>query len=61
VLHLLDVCTETDPRSGVVTQQENYKRSGFVLAYRNVRYGRLMNFGRTKPNSTITMAGVSSA
>jgi hypothetical protein len=24
---------------GVVTQQENYKKSGFVLAYRNVRYG----------------------
>jgi GNAT superfamily N-acetyltransferase len=24
---------------GVVAQQENYKRSGFVLAYRNVRYG----------------------
>jgi Acetyltransferase (GNAT) domain/Acetyltransferase (GNAT) family len=24
---------------GVVTQQENYKRSGFVLACRNVRYG----------------------
>ena len=24
---------------GVVTQQENYKKSGFALAYRNVRYG----------------------
>ncbi|MEW6256427.1 MAG: GNAT family N-acetyltransferase [Pseudomonadota bacterium] len=24
---------------GVVAQQENYKRSGFVLAHRNVRYG----------------------
>jgi len=24
---------------GVVAQQENYKKSGFVLAYRNVRYG----------------------
>ena len=23
---------------GVVTQQENYKRSGFKLAYRNIRY-----------------------
>src|SRR5271166_3763231 len=27
---------------GVVTQQENYKRSGFVLAYRNVRYGAVI-------------------
>jgi hypothetical protein len=24
---------------GVIAQQENYKRSGFTLAYRNVRYG----------------------
>lgn len=24
---------------GVVAQQDNYRRSGFVLAYRNVRYG----------------------
>lgn len=24
---------------GVVAEQENYKRSGFVLAYRNIRYG----------------------
>jgi hypothetical protein len=27
---------------GVVTQQENYKKSGFVLAYRNVRYGAVV-------------------
>ena len=26
---------------GVVAQQDNYKRSGFVLAYRNIRYGGL--------------------
>jgi GNAT superfamily N-acetyltransferase len=25
--------------AGVVAQQDNYKRSGFALAYRNVRYG----------------------
>ena len=24
---------------GVVAEQENYKRSGFILAYRNIRYG----------------------
>ncbi len=24
---------------GVVAQQENYKKSGFVLAHRNVRHG----------------------
>ena len=24
---------------GVVTQQDNYRKSGFVLAYRNIRFG----------------------
>jgi hypothetical protein len=27
---------------GVVAQQENYKKSGFTLAYRNIRYGGLI-------------------
>src|ERR1700738_1317229 len=27
---------------GVIAQQENYKKSGFILAYRNVRYGGQM-------------------
>jgi ribosomal protein S18 acetylase RimI-like enzyme len=37
---------------GVIAQQENYKRSGFTLAYRNVRYG-----GAVAPDTART-AGV---
>ncbi|MFO0991792.1 MAG: GNAT family N-acetyltransferase [Hyphomicrobiales bacterium] len=43
---------------GVVAQQENYKKSGFTLAYRNIRYG-----GLVKPVSpsekTVALADVS--
>ncbi len=31
---------------GVVDQQDNYRREGFVLAHRNVRYGGLVSCGR---------------
>jgi hypothetical protein len=34
---------------GVVTQQENYKKSGFALAYRNVRYGGVIAVPRSLP------------
>ena len=34
---------------GVVAQQENYRRSGFALAYRNIRYGGIARVPRGKP------------
>jgi ribosomal protein S18 acetylase RimI-like enzyme len=34
---------------GVIAQQENYKRSGFTLAYRNVRYGGTIAAGAPVP------------
>ncbi|MEK9971734.1 MAG: GNAT family N-acetyltransferase, partial [Ferrovibrio sp.] len=30
---------------GVVAQQDNYRKSGFVLAHRNIRYGGEATFG----------------
>jgi Acetyltransferase (GNAT) domain len=38
---------------GVVTQQENYKKSGFVLAYRNVRYGGVIAAPPPYPSSDL--------
>jgi len=38
---------------GVVTQQENYKRSGFVLACRNVRYGAVIAAPSSFPPSDL--------
>jgi hypothetical protein len=35
---------------GVVTQQENYKKSGFVLACRNVRYGGVIAVPSPSPD-----------
>ncbi|MCG5237593.1 GNAT family N-acetyltransferase [Xanthobacter oligotrophicus] len=34
---------------GVLTQQENYARSGFVLAHRNIRYGGTAPAGASDP------------
>lgn len=34
---------------GVVAQQDNYRRSGFVLHHRNVRYGGPVTAGRSDP------------
>jgi Acetyltransferase (GNAT) domain/Acetyltransferase (GNAT) family len=33
---------------GVIAQQENYRRSGFVLAHRNVRFGGIPRFEQTQ-------------
>ena len=41
---------------GVVAQQENYRRSGFALAHRNVRYGGAMS--ATAPPDTVSLAQV---
>src|SRR5262245_9136083 len=43
---------------GVVAQQENYKRSGFELAYRNVRYGGAVLSHRTPPADVIDLADI---
>ena len=45
---------------GVVAQQENYKKSGFRLAYANVRYGGRVPAGAT-PAGIIPLANVSFA
>ncbi|MGZ3322804.1 MAG: GNAT family N-acetyltransferase, partial [Xanthobacteraceae bacterium] len=45
---------------GVVAQQENYKKSGFRLAYANVRYGGRVPAGVT-PAGIIPLADVSFA
>jgi hypothetical protein len=41
---------------GVVAQQENYKKSGFVLAYRNVRYGARLTVAPS--SDTVPLASI---
>jgi hypothetical protein len=41
---------------GVVAQQDNYKKSGFALAYRNVRYGGRV--GASNSSDTIALATI---
>ena len=43
---------------GVVAQQENYKKSGFKLAYRNVRYGGRVVAAKVTAPQTIALADV---
>jgi GNAT superfamily N-acetyltransferase len=44
---------------GVVAQQGNYRKSGFELAYRNVRYGgRIATAGTQTPSRSIPLADV---
>ncbi len=42
---------------GVVAQQENYKKSGFTFAYRNIRYGGMVTRDRTGVD-TIALAEI---
>jgi hypothetical protein len=44
---------------GVLAQQENYRRSGFVLAYRNVRYGG--SSSAASASGTVALADVAFA
>jgi GNAT superfamily N-acetyltransferase len=41
---------------GVLAQQDNYKKSGFVLAYRNVRYGGTVSAPST--SGTVALAAI---
>ena len=41
---------------GVVAQQDNYKKSGFALAYRNVRYGGRVSASNS--SSTVALATI---
>jgi hypothetical protein len=43
---------------GVVAQQENYRKLGFRLAYRNVRYGGAVLSHRTPPAAVIDLADI---
>ena len=43
---------------GVVAQQENYKKSGFALAYANVRYGGIVAAPAAPPASVIPLSEV---
>lgn len=43
---------------GVVAQQENYRKSGFRLAYRNVRYGGAVLSHRTPPSGVVDLADI---
>ncbi len=42
---------------GVIAQQENYKKSGFKLAYNNIRYGGIPT-GLKAPEETVPLASV---
>jgi GNAT superfamily N-acetyltransferase len=43
---------------GVVAQQENYRKSGFRLAYRNIRYGGAVLSHRAPPASVVDLADI---
>jgi len=43
---------------GVIAQQENYKRSGFTLAYRNVRYGGVVAADPARAAGVVDLATV---
>jgi hypothetical protein len=49
--HALAACPATTVGlDGVVDQQENYRKSGFTLAHRNIRYGGIPRLGAEKPD-----------
>ena len=43
---------------GVVAQQENYRKSGFQLAYANIRYGGTLAAGPAPPAGIVPLADV---
>ena len=46
---------------GVVAQQDNYKKSGFVLAYSNIRYGGTVATSAAPPPEFVPLADVAFA
>jgi GNAT superfamily N-acetyltransferase len=53
--------TRTIGLDGVVAQQENYKKSGFALAYANIRYGGAMSPAGPPAAGVVPLADVASA
>jgi len=53
---LLHAAARTIGLDGVLAQQDNYKKSGFVLAYRNVRYGGIVSAPST--SNTVALAAI---
>ena len=45
----------------VVAQQDNYKKSGFVLAYSNIRYGGTVATSAAPPPEFVPLADVAFA
>src|SRR5262245_58222732 len=43
---------------GVVAQQDNYRKSGFQLAYPNIRYGGDLAFAKSSPAGVVSLADV---
>jgi Acetyltransferase (GNAT) domain len=43
---------------GVVTQQENYRKSGFVLAHRNIRFGGAPAVPPVSPRGLVSLADI---
>ncbi|RXK87520.1 GNAT family N-acetyltransferase [Chlorobaculum sp. 24CR] len=43
---------------GVVAQQENYRKSGFVLAYRNIRYMGVSSQNRENPREAVPLSSI---
>jgi GNAT superfamily N-acetyltransferase len=46
---------------GVVTQQENYRKSGFVLAHRNIRFGGVPVALPTSPRGLVSLGDITFA
>ena len=53
--------TRTVGLDGVVAQQENYKKSGFALAYPNIRYGGTIGPVTAPPAGVVPLADVAFA